>query len=108
MQQSRAPLIALGTFFVAQSWADSITDMPGFNLRQAQELKRGQQVELFLQLLLNVHGRACGCRGAPRIYPNGANTPIAMRRVIVDFIDHYVGNSAAPVALPYGLECASC
>jgi hypothetical protein len=32
MHRSRAPSIAPGTFFVAQSWADSITDMPGFNL----------------------------------------------------------------------------
>ncbi|WMT79158.1 hypothetical protein [Bradyrhizobium sp. Ash2021] len=28
--------MAPGTFFVAQSWADFITDMAGFNLRQAQ------------------------------------------------------------------------
>jgi hypothetical protein len=26
-------------FFVAQSWAKCITNMPGFNLRQAQEAK---------------------------------------------------------------------
>src|ERR1700720_2528925 len=38
MQQSRAPSIAPGTFFVAQPWADCITNMPGFNLRQAQAL----------------------------------------------------------------------
>jgi hypothetical protein len=36
MHRSRAPLIAPGTFFVAQSWAGCITNMPGFNLRQAQ------------------------------------------------------------------------
>jgi hypothetical protein len=36
MHRSRAPSIAPDTFFVAQSWADSIIDMPGFNLRQAQ------------------------------------------------------------------------
>ena len=36
MHRSRAPSIAPATFFVAQSWVDSITDMPGFNLRQAQ------------------------------------------------------------------------
>jgi hypothetical protein len=36
MHRSRAPSIAPGTFFVAQPWADSITNMPGFNLRQAQ------------------------------------------------------------------------
>jgi hypothetical protein len=36
MRRSRAPSTAPGTFFVAQSWADCITNMPGFNLRQAQ------------------------------------------------------------------------
>jgi hypothetical protein len=36
IHRSRAPSIAPGTFFVAQSWADCITNMPGFNLRQAQ------------------------------------------------------------------------
>jgi hypothetical protein len=36
MRRSRAPSIAPGTFFVAQSWADCITNMVGFNLRQAQ------------------------------------------------------------------------
>ena len=36
MHRSRAPSIAPDTFFVAQSWADSITDMPGSKLRQAQ------------------------------------------------------------------------
>jgi hypothetical protein len=38
-QELRAPSIAPGTFFaffVAQSWADCITNMAGFNLRQAQ------------------------------------------------------------------------
>jgi hypothetical protein len=37
MRRSRAPSIAPGTFFVAQSWADCSTNMDGFNLRQAQE-----------------------------------------------------------------------
>ena len=36
MHRYRAPSIAPGTFFVAQSWAGCITNMPGFNLRQAQ------------------------------------------------------------------------
>src|ERR1700736_3111330 len=36
MHRSRAPSIALGTLFVAQSWAGCITNMPGFDLRQAQ------------------------------------------------------------------------
>src|SRR5260370_12396446 len=31
MRRSRAPSIAPGIFFVAQSWADCITNMPGFN-----------------------------------------------------------------------------
>src|SRR5713101_7416433 len=36
MHRSRAPSIAPGTFFAVQPWADCITNMPGFNLRQAQ------------------------------------------------------------------------
>jgi len=36
MRRSRAPSIAPDTFFVAQSWADCITNMAGFSLRQAQ------------------------------------------------------------------------
>jgi len=36
MRRSRAPSIARDTFFVAQSWADCITNMAGFNLRHAQ------------------------------------------------------------------------
>src|SRR6202521_1394139 len=36
MHRSHAPSIAPGTFFVAQSWVDCITNMAGFNLRQAQ------------------------------------------------------------------------
>jgi hypothetical protein len=36
MHRSRVPSIAPGTLFVAQPWADCITNMPGFNLRQAQ------------------------------------------------------------------------
>jgi DNA-binding transcriptional LysR family regulator len=41
MRRSRAPSIAPGTFFVVQSWADCITNMPGFNLRQAQRVVEG-------------------------------------------------------------------
>jgi hypothetical protein len=41
MHRSRAPSIAPGTFFVAQSWAGCITNMPGFNLRQAQPFDYG-------------------------------------------------------------------
>src|ERR1700723_2724221 len=36
MRRSRVPSIAPGAFFVAQSWADCITNMAGFDLRQAQ------------------------------------------------------------------------
>src|SRR5258705_13375199 len=42
MRRSRVPSIAPGTFFVAQSWADCITNMAGFNLRQAQVFTLGQ------------------------------------------------------------------
>src|SRR6201993_1233948 len=41
MHRSRAPSIAPGTFFVAQPWADCITNMPGFNLRKAQPADHG-------------------------------------------------------------------
>jgi hypothetical protein len=36
MHRSRSPSIAPGKFFVAHSWAGCITNIPGFNLRQAQ------------------------------------------------------------------------
>jgi hypothetical protein len=36
MRRSSAPSIAPGTFFVAQSWADCITNMAEFNFRQPQ------------------------------------------------------------------------
>jgi hypothetical protein len=53
MHRSRAPSIAPGTFFVAQPLADCITNMPGFNLRQAQARRRdkGQIGNLSRQLL---------------------------------------------------------
>jgi hypothetical protein len=38
MHRYRAPSIAPGTFFVAQSWADFIINMSESNLRQAQPL----------------------------------------------------------------------
>jgi hypothetical protein len=48
MHRSRAPSIAPGTFFVAQPWADCITNMPGFNLRQAQVLDYFRKLMAFL------------------------------------------------------------
>src|SRR5260221_615981 len=39
MHRYRAPSIAPGTFFVAQSWADFIINMSESNLRQAQSVK---------------------------------------------------------------------
>jgi len=58
MHRSRAPSIAPGTFFVAQSWADCITNMPGFNLRQAQDAMHApmQLSELEDQVLLDYFG----------------------------------------------------
>ena len=38
MRRSRAPSIAPGTFFIVQYWADCITNIAGFNLRQAPAL----------------------------------------------------------------------
>jgi hypothetical protein len=40
MHRFRAPSFAPGTFFVAQPWADCITNVLGFNLRQARRLRR--------------------------------------------------------------------
>src|ERR1700733_887133 len=45
MHRSRVPSIAPGTFFVAQSWADGITNMAGFNLRQPHLCRGTGQVE---------------------------------------------------------------
>jgi hypothetical protein len=53
MHRSRAPSIAPGTSFVVQSWADCITNLPGFDLRQAQlsfaklypSLRRGELID---------------------------------------------------------------
>src|SRR5882757_1578254 len=45
MHPSRAPSIAPGTFFVTQSWAGCITNMPGFNLRQAQLYETGDTIK---------------------------------------------------------------
>ena len=39
MRQYRALLRGQGTFFVAQSWADCIINMSGFDLRQAQDIQ---------------------------------------------------------------------
>jgi hypothetical protein len=52
MRGSRAPSIAPGTFFVAQPWADCITNMPGFNLRQAQ--LSGPRFESVVSISLNI------------------------------------------------------
>ena len=57
MHRSRAPSIAPGTFFVAQSWAGCITNMPGFNLRQAQ-----QAPDRVREKLVIVHEPASGSR----------------------------------------------
>src|SRR6202023_2751071 len=45
MHRSRAPSIAPGTFFVAQSWAGCIINMPGFNLRQAGVARASVRLE---------------------------------------------------------------
>src|SRR5712664_353786 len=42
MHQYRAPFRELDTFFAARSWVDCITNMSGFDLRQALPVKPGQ------------------------------------------------------------------
>src|SRR5258708_2702800 len=49
MRRSPAPPNSPGTFFVAQSWAGCITNMPGFNLRQAQVNSIGELADPFLR-----------------------------------------------------------
>ena len=41
----RAPSTVLGIFFVVQSSADCTTNMSGFDLRQAQLVKRGDTIK---------------------------------------------------------------
>jgi hypothetical protein len=53
MHRSRAPSIAPGTFFVVQSWAGYTTNMPGFDLRQAQAFSdpaRGWAIGILLEM----------------------------------------------------------
>src|SRR5713226_3135189 len=40
MHQYRAPFRELDTFFAVRSWVDCITNMSGFDLRQAQDISR--------------------------------------------------------------------
>jgi hypothetical protein len=56
MRRSRVPSIAPGTFFVAQSWADCITNMAGINLRQPQHtsLTLGRKIVDICVDILNV------------------------------------------------------
>src|SRR5882757_7326500 len=60
MHRSRAPSIAPGTFFVAQPWADCITNITGFNLRQAHQ----RQLLDFHTLLLKDAGMLIQAIGA--------------------------------------------
>jgi transposase InsO family protein len=63
MHRSRAPSIAPGTFFVAQSWADCITNMAGFNLRQAQAVEEvaGEAFWIVIPLDMDLgRGSRCG------------------------------------------------
>ena len=65
MRRSRAPSIAPGTFFVAQSWADCITNMAGFDLRQAQAHEVDQLVAAYG--MQPWQERPCGIPGMPLI-----------------------------------------
>ena len=74
MHRSRAPSIAPGTFFVAQSWADCITNMAGFNLRNAQRpfLERNKD-QLLLLLIGGIVGGLitfAGVVAKERFYPS--------------------------------------
>src|SRR6266576_5800757 len=51
MHRYRAPSIAPGTFFVAQSWADFIINMSESNLRQAQEEWNAKRLQMVTEML---------------------------------------------------------
>src|SRR6267378_7387627 len=70
MHRSRAPSIAPGTFFVAQPWADCITNMPGFNLRQAQV---GRYEKGSVLCVLPFDRAANGCLLISRRHTGGRN-----------------------------------
>jgi hypothetical protein len=67
MHPSRAPSIAPGTFFVAQSWAGCITNMPGFNLRQAQVRTAGKEPGNHDLSALYAHACQNGLKSNPQI-----------------------------------------
>src|SRR3979411_179635 len=68
MHRSRAPSIAPGIFFVAQSWAGCITNMPGFSLRQAQAILKAP----FDRPALTFYTKADGGYHPPSAQTNGA------------------------------------
>jgi hypothetical protein len=103
MHRSRAPSIAPGTFFVAQSWADCITNMAGFNLRQAHPYRRA--MTCWPRLL-----------PAPSLCLQHFATPFPMakHRVPARATDHLVRRSSvimpppcaqAPVEVLWCLDC---
>ena len=71
MHRYRAPSIAPGRFFVAQSWADFIINMSESNLRQAQHttpIRRVWKAGLSrdpVQRALAQHGREASCTQGP-------------------------------------------
>src|SRR5258708_1258445 len=87
MRRSRARSIAPGTFPVAQPWADCITDMPGFNLRQADPARCRSNVPCG-------HSRP---KWTPRFIPVSkltADIPFRQLRAITGSLlsaDHFVG-----------------
>ncbi|SIO66941.1 hypothetical protein SAMN05443247_11552 [Bradyrhizobium erythrophlei] len=61
MHRFHAPSIAPGAFFVAQSWADCTTNMPGFNLPAHFRLLTGRKSH-------RLHRpAACSCRRPPEM-----------------------------------------
>jgi hypothetical protein len=91
MHRSRAPSIAPGTFFVAQPWADCITNMPGFNLRQAHLIRQCALLDiceprLWSSLSASPHGSVAfigdenaGCAPAPQS-TKGRRSPMLRSR----------------------------
>jgi ADP-ribosylglycohydrolase len=71
MHRYRAPSIAPGTFFVAQSWADFIINMSESNLRQAQAVNHTRDNDTVAAIVGAAVGALHGESALPQRWRNG-------------------------------------
>jgi hypothetical protein len=91
MHRSRAPSIAPGTFFVAQSWADCITTMPGFDLRQAFRVSNGRFAPIALK-----NSKIAGLRKSRKCSALAISAAARRCRIDTRASDRFCGNSCGP------------